>query len=321
MESLYRKRIGFSGDLKKLSKIICRDFNIGAFKACKISALGYEDFNFSLATVKGKYFVKIFSNTRAAGDCKRNVDVITKSIDAGVSVPKLYQSEQGFLHTLTMGKTTLRLCVMDSIDGEDLYTSRAPISHKDIGSLARQASLINSIDTKPSVIYDSWAINNFPKEYEKKKQYLDREDLALIAPLIIAFKNLKIESLPHCFVHGDFIRTNIIKDRTDKLWVVDFSVSNYYPRIQELAVLACDVLFNKEDIHASEHNLKIALAEYQKIIPLTPRELASLPTYIKLAHAMHLLCANYERKVNKNNSEENKYFYALGKSGLKQMDS
>ncbi len=187
-------------------------------------------------------------------------------------------------------------------------------------SLAYQASIINSINIKPPQIYDSWAIHNFPSEFEKKKQYIEKEDFDIIKPFVEEFRKLKIETLPHCFVHGDIIRTNVIKDRNGKVWIIDFSVSNYYPRIQELAILACDILFNKDDKNESEKNFKDALKEYQKRIKLTPREIKSLSTYINLAHAMRVLLSTYEKKANKNNSKENEYILSIGRAGLRQLE-
>jgi thiamine kinase-like enzyme len=320
MESAFRQRIGFIGDLKELSKSISRDFSLGDFLEGKIILIGHEDFNLSLETTKGKFFVKIFSKERPFGDCKRIVDVMIKSLEAGVSVPKLYPSEQGYLNLLKIDQLTLRICVMDYI-GKDFFASKEEITHEDMLFLACQAALINSMDFKPSKIYDSWAITNFLAEFEKKIQYLDKEDSDMITPLVEKFKKLKVETLPHCFTHGDIIRTNVIKDKNNKIWIIDFSVSNYYPRIQELAVLACDILFDKDSKERSRQNLKDALEEYQKKIKLTPREIESLPTYIKIAHAMHVLCATYEKKVRNNISEEDQRFLNIGKSGLRQWDS
>jgi Ser/Thr protein kinase RdoA (MazF antagonist) len=86
-----------------------------------------------------------------------------------------------------------------------------------------------------------------------------------------------------------------------------------------LAVLACNLFFNEKSRAESENNLRIMLNEYQKTITLTAKELDSLPTYIKLAHAMHLLCANYEKVVNKNNLQENEYWLEQGRAGLNQI--
>jgi len=318
METIFKQRIGYNGDLREISKIICKDFNLGDFLNCKIILTGYEDFNFFLETADGRFFVKIFSNERTLDDCKRNVDIIVKVLENSISFPKLHKSKQGYLHILNIDQSKLRICVMGFIDGKDFFISKETITKEDMISLSHQASLINTINIKPSKIYDSWAIPNFLIEFEKKSQYLEKEDLELIKPLLEKFKNLNIETLPYCFVHGDIIKTNVIKDKNGKIWIVDFSVSNYYPRIQELAILTCDILFNKDNKDESEQNLKDVLEEYQKTIKLTLRELASLPTYIKFAHAMHVLLATYEKKVKNNNSEENEYFLEIGRAGLRQ---
>jgi len=78
------------------------------------------------------------------------------------------------------------------------------------------------------------------------------------------------------------------------------------------------ILFNKDNSLASEQSLKIVLEEYKKKIRLTSTESKSLPIYIKLAHAMHILCASYEKKVKHNNTAENNYFLEIGRSGLRQ---
>lgn len=141
--------------------------------------------------------------------------------------------------------------------------------------------------------------------------------MKLIQSLIDEFDNMQIDKLPHCFVHGDIITTNVMEDNNSKIYIIDFSVSNYYLRIQELAVLACNLFFNPNSITETENNLKVALEEYQKKIKLTDKELESLPLYIKFAHAMNLLSANFEKVVNKNDSDENEYWLNLGRSGLK----
>ncbi len=315
MEQFY-KRIGYQGNLSEISKIICKDFNLGEFKSDKLIKVGYEDFNFRIETTKGRYFVKIFSNSRTDEGCSRYLDIMLKAIEKGVSFPKLYKSEQGYLHTIKMGKINLRLVVMQFIDGESYFDLRIKPNSDEIKELARQTALINSISIWPSFTYDSWAIVNFLKEYEEKSKYLSLRDSNKINPLIQSFKNAELDKLPHCFVHGDIIVTNVIRDRKGKIWIIDFSVSYRYPRIQEIAIIACNLLFDEDSKKNSENNLKIFLNEYQKHIRLTPRELEILPSYIKFAHAMHILEANYAKVVNKNNTKENEYWLNQGRAGL-----
>ena len=315
------QRINYQGEIDDISLAICKDFQIGDFISNKLVLIGYEDFNFILETTKGRYFVKIFSNFRTDDDCHRYMEVILKAIEMGVSFPKLFKSKQNHFYTTTVNDANLRICVMEYIDGESYYFLKQKPNTDEIKTLAHQAALINSIKIKPKFIYDHWAIVNFLNEFQKKGKHLSQQDLKIVEPLVKKFKDIDIGKLPHCFVHGDIIATNVMKDKNGKIWIIDFAVSNYYPRIQELAVLACNILFDENDKSKSENNLKIALEEYQKTITLTPRELEVLPIYIELAHAMHILSANYEKVVEKNDSEENEYWLNQGKAGLYQVAS
>lgn len=316
MEKFF-ERINYKGKIDDISSVICKDFQIGDFLSNKLILSGYEDFNFILETTKGKYFVKIFSSIRTDDDCRRYIDILLNVIEAGVSFPELFKSKQDYLYTEIINATKLRISVMEYIDGKSYYFLNQKPSIDEIKVLAQQAALINSIDIKPKAIYDEWAIVNFSKEFKKKRKYLSQEDLNTIESLLQKFEDMNIEKLPHCFVHGDIIVTNVMKGKDGKISIIDFGVSNYYPRIQELAVLACNMLFDENDKSKSENNLRVALKEYQKTIALTPKELEVLSTYIEIAHAMHLLSANYEKVVKKNNSEENKYWINQGRSGLR----
>jgi len=319
MKNILKERLGYNINLSAVSKIICSDFKIGKFLEAKIIAIGYEDVNFFLKTDGGNFFIKIFSNLRTLGDCERNVDILVRLLKNKISIPKLYKSKQGYLHIIKSGRAILRMCVMDFIQGDNLFTLNHNISNKNISYIAKQAALINSLKIKPKFIYDSWAIVNFEKEFKKQGKYLSESDLKLVQPLLMEFKKINLKKFPHCFVHGDIIKTNVIKDKNNKLWIIDFSVANYYPRIQELAVLACDFLFKKNSKNLSENNLRLALKKYQKTTKLTPKELKFLPLYIGFAHSMHVLRANYEKKINKNHSEENELYLNLGRAGLKQI--
>ena len=308
MEDSFRKRINYDGDIKDISIKICEDYNLGDLKSNHLVLIGYEDFNFIIETSKGKYFVKIFAKFRNMDDCKRYIEIMEKAMDAKIAVPKLLSSKQGLLYITEINRIKLRLCVAEFIYGKTLFETGEKLSSEEIRFLAHQISLINQLDIKPKFIYDEWAITNFLKEFKKKSKSLSEEHLKLIEPLVKRYKELNIEELPHCFVHGDIIITNVMKDNKGKLWIIDFSVSNYYPRIQELAILACNLFFVENNLAKSKENLEIALGEYQKTVALTKVELEALPTYIQLAHAMHLLSANFEKVSKNNTTKENEYW-------------
>jgi Ser/Thr protein kinase RdoA (MazF antagonist) len=314
----FQQRIGYNGKIDDISIQLCKDYGLGKFISNNIIFTGYEDLNYILKTLNGQFFVKIFRQERTDADCKRIVDVYLEAIKKGVNHPNLFESNQGFMYSMEIGNTKLRLCAMQFVEGDNFYGMNEKPALDEIKIVAKQAALINSMGMKPVQIYDSWAIVNFLSEFDKKAEYLPKDDLELIEPLVMQFKQIEIESLPHCFVHGDITCTNLMRGKDDKLWIIDFSCSNWYPRIQELAVLGCDVCFHPDDKNKSEQSLKALLSEYQKTIRLSNDEMKKLPTYIRLAHGMHLLCAGYEKYKNGNNTKENEYFLNHGRTGLRQ---
>jgi len=263
----FQKRIGWQGDVKLLLLKVCNDYQIGKYRGHEIIPLGYEDFNLVLATDKGTFFVKVFGDFRDVKNCKRYIEIMERVIDAGVKHPALYESPQGYLYQTEFDSVPIRLCLMRYIDGKSLYDLRTKVKLSGVSFFAKQAALINQINFLPEKVYDSWAIVNFPEEYAKKKHYLDEEDKKLIKPLAQTFSLLRIADLPHCFVHGDILKTNVLRDRSGNLFVVDFSVANTQPRIQELAVLLCNVLFDEDDPASFKDYYDLTLSEYQKLHP------------------------------------------------------
>jgi len=315
----FQKRINYQGSLKPFLQKVCSDFNIGEYKSHEIVPIGYEDFNLFLLTDKDKYFVKIFGSFRDKSECSRYVEIMESVLKAGVSHPKLYKSNKGYLYEITSDDLVDRLCVMQFIDGKIFYELQTTPTVEEMRFVIKQAALINKIDIKPSPVYDHWAITSFLKEYGEKGQYLNEDDQNLVKPLVEVYKSLEIEKLPHCFVHGDITKTNTMKSTKDGIYILDFAVANHYPRIQELAVILCDLFFNPENPDSFPENYELALSEYQKYIFLTPDELKKLPSYVRLAYTMHVLLANYEKVVRKNSSAENEYFLGMGKIGLKYI--
>jgi len=145
---------------------------------------------------------------------------------------------------------------------------------------------------------------------------LPKDDSLLVEPVIKKYQNTDFDSLPHCFVHGDIIATNVMRAEDGSIYIIDFGVSNWYPRIQELAVILSDLLFiDNERIFT--RNYVLALEEYQKLIKLEQKELDILPTYIQFVQAMFVVAGTRERKFDKNVPEENNYLLKNGQDGLK----
>jgi len=316
--SILQSRIGYEGDLSPILTKAFENYDLGSYKSHSIVEMGYEDLNVIVETSHHKFFVKIFASFRNKGGCERYVEIIKSARYSGVDQPEIYETrDKNFLYETTVKDTPIRLIVMQYIDGTTLFDSPTKLTGKEAKFLVEQAAKINQISLKPSFVYDSWAIVNFLSEAEKKLQYLTEEDQKLIKPLITKFRKLDLEVLPHCFVHGDLIKTNIMRDKSDHLYILDFSVANFYPRIQEIAVLMCDVFFNIGELENYGKLYKQTVDEYQKYISLEKIELETLPLYSQVAHAMHLLGTTYEKRVNNNQTKENEYFLDLGRVGLR----
>ncbi|PJE60225.1 hypothetical protein COU86_05460, partial [Candidatus Roizmanbacteria bacterium CG10_big_fil_rev_8_21_14_0_10_36_26] len=313
----FQKRINYQGNLNLILSKVCQDFKIGQYQTYEVVPIGYEDLNLILKTNKGKFFVKIFASFRDEKECQRYIKIMEKVTAAGVYHPKLYQHSQGSLYSVTNKNSIDRLCVIEYIDGKSYFQRQSNLTRQEMQFIIHQAALINNLDLRPYPVYDSWAIVNFLKEFKTKGQYLSKEDNGLICSYIKLFSTLDLDRLPHCFVHGDITKTNTMKSSQGKIYILDFAVANWYPRIQELAVLLCDLFFNKDNLNDFLEVYKFTLKSYQQYIPLTSQEIKTLPVYLQLAHAMHLLRANYERVVNKNISEENEHFLNIGKKGLR----
>ncbi|MCH7604374.1 phosphotransferase [Patescibacteria group bacterium] len=317
MEKFFQ-RISYKGKLEDIGVAVAERYGFGDSLFCKLVPAGYEDFNFVLETTKDKHFVKVFANFRTKQQCLRYIEVMVRAENEGVSIPKLLQADREYFYSVIVNDSPLRLCVMQYIDGDTYYDLKRKPNAKEIQSLAQQAARINSIDLKPKFEYDSWAIVNFLNEFQHKSRSLRQEERELVEPLVEEYKKIDFEKLPQAFVHGDLIATNVIKDKDNRDWMIDFAVANTYPRIQEIAVLASNLLFDERSKERSTANLELALREYQATIKLTPEELNALPGYIKLAHGMHVLAAGYEKMAQSNSSEENEYWLNQGTIGLTQ---
>lgn len=316
MSDKYLSRIDYSQDLALPLQEVARAFNLGSYRAHHVIPVGYEDLNLRLATSRGSYFVKLFAKTRSSSDIERYVGTIETVLAAGIRHPRLGADETGsHLYRLADGKVAL--VVMEWIDGESFWDAGLKPSESEITELLTLAARINRLTYRPEFNYDSWAINNFAEEYRRCVPSLSDDDKPYIAAALEAFQAIDHGRLPHALVHGDLISTNVLR-AAQGLYAIDFSVANYLPRIQEIAVLMSDLLFDETDDSRTQANLARALEIYQTELKLEPIELAALSAYIRAAHAMHVLQTSRFIMLGEND-DENRHWLRLGRAGLRQM--
>lgn len=61
----YYSRIDEIEDINILSDLVCKEYNLGELKSTFVIEIGYEDFNAVITTIKGKYLMKVFRNSRS----------------------------------------------------------------------------------------------------------------------------------------------------------------------------------------------------------------------------------------------------------------
>lgn len=315
----FNKRIGLNTDLKNISEQICSQYNLGGFISNELITIGYEDYNYYLTTTKGKYCVKIFNNIRTRQDIVNYLERIRVVANSQINAPKPLKINNDIVLELDYKKNHYDICVFEYIDGKNYFELNQKASKEIIKELAKQTAMINQLDIKPDFIYDSWAIINFEEEYKNKREYLSDKYKEEFDQLLTKFKCIDLDKLPKGFVHGDIISTNVMLDSTNKVWIIDFAVSNYLPRIIDLAVIYCNMCLDNSSKENTYENIALLVSEYNKYTPLSEYELSAFRTFYKLANAMHILQTQYIIKTD-GDSAENEYWLNEGIVGYSFSD-
>src|SRR5258708_10129998 len=127
MNNGLQERIHYEGDLSELLIKVCEEYQIGSYISHSLVEMGYEDLNIIVETSHRKFFIKIFATFRDKTNCERYIEIIKAARSAGVQQPEIY----GGLYEITLDDITLRLCVIQFIEGETLFESAYKITGKD----------------------------------------------------------------------------------------------------------------------------------------------------------------------------------------------
>lgn len=310
-------RLNYSGDLTPIVQDICRVYELGTLKDFSVIEVGYEDCNVIIDTDHDRFLAKMFAKFRTPEDIQRYVTTIQKVIEAGVHHPELLMAPADEVAYTTHDIT---LSVLKFVEGQTFYgLGRAPTDNER-KAVIEQAAKINSIDYKPPYLFDSWAISNIRSMFDRTKEFVAPEDLALVERAMEQYEAIPVDTLPHAFVHGDIIKTNTLKGNDGKVYILDFSVANWYPCIQELAVIVSSLL-HEEDGPSIKERCDLVASGYSQFNPLTEAERQHLPAYALAAVAMEFMGAHQEKFINGVDGEENDYWLTLGREGLRRAFS
>lgn len=307
-------RITYEKDFDDVIERLGEVFGIGKPTTYSLIPFGFEDCNVIVEAGGKKYVAKMFSKERDQATVDRLVTIMTKVAEAGVQHPRLIESTTGgFLHQ----EGTLSMVLMEWIQGNTFFElGRAPNSDE-LASIIEQAVKINQIDYHPTALYDSWAVPYIKEMFAKVRGFLGAEDLLLVEEVMAQFEKISFAELPRCFVHGDFTKANVMKGDNGKIYILDFSVANWYPRIQEIAVVSANLLYSKNGDQSLQKRVDSCSRLYQRWNPLTRLEKSSLFVYTLAAVAMEFMGSHAERYVKANMSPEVDYWMDLGRMQLR----
>ena len=267
----------------------------------------------------GHNIVKVFNKERTDEDCKNYIDRIELASETDINTPKLYKVNNESECIVEVDEIKYRLCVFEYINGSSFFDLGIIPNEDEIKEIIRQMAIIHKQQLNSEFIYDKWAIVNFIEEFEDKKQYLNERDYKKLSELLMQFKNIDVKRLPHAFTHGDIISTNVMKDNNGKLWIIDFAVSNYLPRIVDLAVSSCNLCLNPDSVKETRSKTKMILKEYEKYNKLTDYEKEVFPIFFDIANAMGILQISYLISQGEA-SEEDRFWYNESERGLEFSD-
>lgn len=308
-------RLAYTGDLEPVVERLCDAFAVGDLRDFSVIEVGYEDCNVKIKTSTGTYLAKIFAKKRTPEHILRYTTIMQKAIQAGVQHPELMKTrEDGVVH-VDQHAHGISMVLMRFIPGQTyLDIDRAP-TPQETKAIVEQAALVHQIDHRPEPYFDIWAIPNIETLFSQVQQFIAPDDLRLVERVIEGFNAIPLAELPHCFVHGDFTKANVLRGDDGRMYILDFSVSNWAPRIQELAVMSANLLYAKENSSLRE-STETAAALYEQFHLLTPLEKESLYPYALAGAAMEFIGPHLEKYVHGNDNEETAYWLELGRNVL-----
>ena len=108
---------------------------------------------------------------------------------------------------------------------------------------------------------------------------------------------------------------NVIKDKNDKLWVVDYSVSNFGVRLNEIVVSSSNYGIIEGEKEESENRIRYMFEIWAKNVNASDVEKIAFEKLFRVQNAIYIMNPLYEI-ARGNNSAENRKNLEIGKLGL-----
>ncbi len=316
MSNKYFERLGYDGDSEPLVADIVEGYGLGGVQDSSVLTVGFEDCNVRVQTETGQFVLKAFGKFRSDQDIDRYVSVMQAVTDGGVHHPALHETKDG--DVLFQHPSGVSAVAMDFIEGHTYFDTKTVPTDQELRLIAAEAVKIHSLDIDPAFVFDSWAIPHIHKMHEAALPFLDDEGKQLVEAALERYDAIDLEQLDKCFIHGDIISTNTLRGNDGKVWVLDFAVSNVYPKIQELAVIASSLLSGSEFVPLSRRVERVRKAYLAAGGILTVYEQQALMDYTIAAATMEFMGGHKAKFVDKEDAEECDYWIDVGRQALQE---
>jgi len=312
-EILNRINLTKENYIHRISKILDNCYGIKNLDSVEVISKGFEDANFKILSDKKYYCLKIYAIDRTQSEISRNIEILEVLKKYSIKHPNIIKTSQ---NKLSFQHDELSGILMEFVDGSSfLDLDRAPNANE-LEQIIAEVTKLHSIDYKPAFIYDSWAVCNIADSYKLIKDLISNSDKLILEKVINNFANIDHSKLTHGFVHGDLIKSNVLLSKTNEIYLIDFSVANYYPMIHELAVICSSLIADKNENFDFDTNKNQILELYRLKSTLTDYDIQCFDIYILGCMAMELIGSLKERYLNNNIGNEVAYWEELGRANL-----
>ncbi|MDR1476989.1 MAG: phosphotransferase [Rickettsiales bacterium] len=254
----------------------------------------------------------MFANFRTPADIWRYVSIMGKVSESDVVCPKLHRTRDGVLFS----DSGLSMVVMEFIKGKTFLEMNSAPNDGELRQVIGEIAKVNRIRfPELPYLFDSWSVQNLHGALNEVLPFVKNgEDLDLLEMAAAAWDEIPLDKLPKAFVHGDITKANIIRDKDGRCYLLDFSVANIYPRIQDLAVIAANLM--AESGKSLTANANAALEIYDGFNKLEDIERKFFENYVIAAAGMEFLGGLRQKYLRNDNSGEADFWLGVGRDGL-----
>jgi Ser/Thr protein kinase RdoA (MazF antagonist) len=308
----FASRVPYPDLIADTIRTACTQCGLGSPQRLRVFEKGYEDLCLRIDTTDKAVVAKIFAKHRNPEDIERIVAITEAVCSAGVTHPHIYVGNQGAL----VHSGGNKILLMDLIEGKSLEELGRLPTPSEFRQIIAQAAKIHQVPINPRPIYDSWAIVNLAQTYAGVREFMTPQQQGHIDTVIHRLHRMNLQCLPACFTHGDMHLGNLLSDAQGEIWVIDFSVSNTYPRIHDLAVISLSLfLAGGGDSRLAKITEEVAVA-YMTYCSLSESEQAAIYDYSLAGIAALIIGYSQEWFLAGNHSENVKNYQDMGWKGL-----